>query len=134
MPANYNGARKRERDGASPIARRKSRLPDLLSSEEWCRLCSALQLSTRQAQILKWAFSDERDSAIAEHLGLSTHTIHTQRMRLFRKLGVTTMAQVISLAATIWFELNVTCHDTSHAPGCCRCSRQEHEHARASIA
>jgi DNA-binding CsgD family transcriptional regulator len=87
-----------------PYARR---LPDLLSAEQWEQLRAHLGLSVRQSQILKCAFHDERDSAIAARLGASEHTVHTQRIRLFRKLGVTSMAQAIAIAATRCFEMGI---------------------------
>jgi len=72
-----------------------------------------LDLSVRQGQILKCAFHDERDSVIAERLGLSEHTVHTQRKRLFRKLGVTSMVQAIAIAATCCFELGILAEERS---------------------
>ena len=88
----------------APISQR--RLPDLLSDDQWIELTGRLGLSTRQSQILHCAFYDERDCSIALRLGLSEHTVHTQRMRLFRKLGVTSMVQVVAVAASAWFDLS----------------------------
>jgi DNA-binding CsgD family transcriptional regulator len=76
-----------------------------MSPLEWNALASGLGLSARQSQILHCAFYDERDSSIAARLGLSEHTVHTQRMRFFRRLGVTSMVQVVAIAASPWFEL-----------------------------
>jgi DNA-binding NarL/FixJ family response regulator len=107
MRANDSSRYGGERSEESSSHRRAVRLPDLLSSDEWCRLSRALNLSQRQSEILRCAFSDERDSSIAERLGVSAHTIHTQRMRLFRKLHVASMTQAIAVAATTWFELTL---------------------------
>ncbi len=83
------------------------RLPDLLSAGQWHTLTMRLGLSTRQAQVLRYAFYDERDCAIAKSLGVSEHTVHTHRIRLFRKIGATSMSQAIAIAATSCFELGL---------------------------
>ena len=92
------------------------RLPDLLSSVQWTALTMRLGLSTRQAQVLRYAFYDERDSAIAKSLGVSEHTVHTYRIRLFRKLGATSMSQAIAIAATSCFELRLILEERSVSP------------------
>lgn len=76
------------------------RLPDLLSVTQWSAVVDSFGLSARQAQVLRLAFYDERDGVIAVRLRLSLHTVHTQRIRLFRKLGVVSMPQAIAPAAT----------------------------------
>ena len=88
----------RDRD----IPRPNERLPDLLTEPDWRKVVRALRLSGRQADILRFAFYDERDEAIAMRLGCSVHTIHTHRMRLFRRLGVSSMAQAIAVTASMF--------------------------------
>ena len=84
--------------GVSP----ETRFPDLLTECEWAAVMRYLGLSRQQGEIARCAFYDERDHAIAQRLGRSAHTIHTQRIRLFRKLSVTSMAQAISVIASAY--------------------------------
>lgn len=79
-------------------------IPDLLPEDEWSRLVQGLGLSPREADILRCAFYDERSIVIAKCLGLSVNTVHTYRDRLFRKLRVRSMAQVISLAFAVFVQ------------------------------
>jgi len=76
------------------------RFPDLVAASEWAKTAKLLGLSTQQAAILRSAFYDERDFAIAKRVGRSIHTVHTQRIRLFRKLGVSSMAQAIAVVTS----------------------------------
>jgi len=78
------------------------RFPDLLAEADWAAVMQSLGLSQQQGEIARCAFYDERDHAIAQRLGRSSHTIHTQRIRLFRKLSVTSMAQAISVIASAY--------------------------------
>lgn len=81
-------------------------VPELLSATEWARIVGALRLSPREAEIVGCAFYDERDCAIALILGISEHTVHTHRVRVFRKLGVGTTAQVFATVLTAHLALN----------------------------
>ena len=63
-----------------------ARAPDILSDAEWSAVASELCLSRREAQMVHQANYDESVSAIAERLGVSPHTVHTYRERLYRKL------------------------------------------------
>jgi hypothetical protein len=49
----------------------RDRLPDVLSEGEWTRLIRALQLSQREADVLRCAFYDERTDVMATRLNLS---------------------------------------------------------------
>ena len=76
------------------------RVPDIMSSAEWTQLMASLRLSPREADVIGCAFYDERDCAIAQRLGISQHTVHTHRARLFRKLGVRTTAQLFAVVVS----------------------------------
>ena len=94
-----------ERPRSGTVARgvlSETRFPDLLTECEWAAVMRYLGLSRQQGEIARCAFYDERDHAIAQRLGRSSHTIHTQRIRLFRKLSVTSMAQAISVIASAY--------------------------------
>lgn len=47
-----------------------------------------LRLSPRELQIVQGVFDDLKEAAIADRLGISSHTVHTHLERLYRKLGV----------------------------------------------
>lgn len=83
-------------------------VPELLSATQWSRIVCALKLSPREAEIVGCAFYDERDCAIALCLGISEHTVHTHRVRVFRKLGVRTTAQVFATILTAHLVLSAT--------------------------
>jgi DNA-binding CsgD family transcriptional regulator len=61
----------------------------LFSNETWRDLERSLRLSRRESQIVPSLLADEKESAIAAHLGISRHTVHTYTERLYRKMGVT---------------------------------------------
>lgn len=54
-----------------------------------------LRLSWRESQVLGRVLVGEGESAIAERLGLSGHTVHTYFERLYRKLGVASRSDLI---------------------------------------
>lgn len=85
---------------------RVANVPELLSATQWSRIVAALRLSPREAEIVGCAFYDERDCAIALCLGISEHTVHTHRGRVFRKLGVGTTAQVFAAVLTAHLAVN----------------------------
>ena len=60
----------------------------LFSNETWRDLERSLRLSRRESQIVPSLLADEKESAIAAHLGISRHTVHTYTERLYRKMGV----------------------------------------------
>lgn len=89
--------------------------PDVMTREQWSRLICTLRLSPREADVLRAAFYDERTTAIAKFLGLSRNTVHTYRDRLFRRLGVASMTQAISLAFGVYVE-QLTNESSSGSP------------------
>lgn len=84
---------------AAPIKRAQRRIPpggrDVLTNAEWTAVGISLRLSPRELQIVQAVFDDQKESAIADGLGISAHTVHTHLERLYRKVGArgrTTMA------------------------------------------
>ncbi len=77
---------------AEPLRRAFRRIPeggrDILSVPQWTALGLALRFSPRELQIVQAVFDDLKESAIADTLGISAHTVHTHLERLYRKLGV----------------------------------------------
>jgi DNA-binding CsgD family transcriptional regulator len=60
----------------------------LLCDRAWDDLQDRLRLSGRELQIIKAVFEGWPESAIAVHLGMSPHTVHTHMERLHHKLDV----------------------------------------------
>ena len=81
------------------------RLPDVLPAEQWTALSHELKLSAREADILRSACYDDRTEAIAKRLGLAPSTVHTYRDRLYRKLGVRSLASALGLAFAVFLVL-----------------------------
>jgi DNA-binding NarL/FixJ family response regulator len=67
----------------------------VFSSDIWDLLTRSLGLSQRESEIVQALFDDEKESAIADHLGISRHTVHTHIERLYRKLEVTSHAALV---------------------------------------
>jgi len=66
-----------------------------LSDEQITALASALRLSPRETEILRCLLRDEGRAAIAETLGISSHTVHAYLGRLYRKVNVRSRSQFI---------------------------------------
>ncbi len=67
----------------------------IFNENEWRALGSALHVSEREFQILRFVFDDQTKAQIAEVLEISAHTVHTYLGRLYRKLGVSSREQLI---------------------------------------
>lgn len=59
-----------------------------LTEEDWTVLSGTLRLSGRELDIIQGVFLGETESAIAEALGISPHTVHSYFDRVYRKLHV----------------------------------------------
>ena len=88
----------------SSVPRRRFRVRELgqrsgqsvvFSNEVWRRLARSLRLSKRESQIVSALFDDKKESAIATHLGISRHTVHTYTERLYRKMGVSSRVGLV---------------------------------------
>jgi len=83
-----------------------SRSPfDLLRDDEWVRLVDHLRMSPREAEIARCALQNQKVADVAAQLGLSPHTIHTYRERLFRKLGVRSASELVVVIFAAHVEL-----------------------------
>jgi DNA-binding NarL/FixJ family response regulator len=77
----------------------------IFSTDTWCLITRSLGLSQRESQIIQALFDDQKESVIADDLGISPHTVHTHLERLYRKVGVTSR---VALARRVFIEyLNV---------------------------
>ena len=59
--------------------------------------CSVSTLSPREKQIIGLLLRGCGSPQIALHLGISRHTVKDHRKRIFRKLGIGTLAQLFAL-------------------------------------
>lgn len=60
----------------------------ILNDCQWETVQRALQLSSRELDIVKCLFDDQTELGVAHELDISPHTVHTHLERLYRKLGV----------------------------------------------
>ena len=58
----------------------------VLSDDAWNAIAESLNLSQRETQIVQGVFDDLKDTAIAEELGISRHTVHTHIRRMYLEL------------------------------------------------
>lgn len=61
----------------------------------WHEVATALKLSPRELEIIRGVFDNLTDAAMAPSLGMSAHTVHSHMNRIFRKLNISTRAQLI---------------------------------------
>ena len=83
-----------------------ARVPDLLSADEWARLVRSLELTPREAEVLRAAFYVASRGAIARRVGISEDTVHGHCRHIFGKLRVGSIAQAISVALAAHLELS----------------------------
>ena len=74
----------------------------------WREIGCSLNLSGREAEIVRHLFDDHTESAIAARLGISVHTIHTHLDRLHRKLGVVDRVQLVLRITSEFLALTVS--------------------------
>jgi DNA-binding NarL/FixJ family response regulator len=74
-----------------PVHRDRSILPH----DAWEMIATSRRISDRELQIIQEIFDDRKESAIADDLMISVHTVHTHLERLYRKLGVSTRVGLV---------------------------------------
>ncbi|MBX3427913.1 MAG: helix-turn-helix transcriptional regulator [Pirellulales bacterium] len=67
----------------------------LYSSDEWNLISHRLALSQQELRIAQAVLDDAHEGAIAEALGISSHTVHTHLERLYRKLQVKSRVELV---------------------------------------
>jgi DNA-binding NarL/FixJ family response regulator len=67
----------------------------IFSPEAWTQIGRSLGLSGRELEIVRGAFDDKTEFAIAADLHISPSTIHTHVERLHHKLLITDRAQLL---------------------------------------
>lgn len=72
-------------------------IESIVKSETWDTMVRSLGLSRREAEIIERILTlDDDELSIAEHLKISSHTVHTHLERLYRKLQVSSRCQLVT--------------------------------------
>lgn len=76
--------------------RRPRQLPvsRFLTDEAWNAIAASFGLSPREYQVLRAVFADKKESAIAEELGISEHTVHSHVRHIHHKLNAVDKMQL----------------------------------------
>jgi DNA-binding CsgD family transcriptional regulator len=59
---------------------------DLFTAAEWSRLCAAMGLSAREAEVVRLILAGAGEQGVAFALGVSRGTVHTYLRRIYRKV------------------------------------------------
>jgi DNA-binding NarL/FixJ family response regulator len=68
---------------------------EVMSEQEWTELHSRLELSPRQAQIVRGVLHCKSDKEIARELDITLPTLRTHLARLFRKLDLNDRTELV---------------------------------------
>ena len=71
-------------------------------------IAAKLRLSARERQIVQAVINDEKELAIAWHLGISRHTVHTYLQRIYQKLDVASRVQLVVHILSEYIKLQAT--------------------------
>lgn len=96
----------------------------IFSEHAWVAIARSLKLSAREMQIVRGIFDDDTDLGIAQHLGISLHTVHTHVERLHHKLAITDRPQLLLRVLQEFLSLTVAGEHlpplcANHASRCC---------------
>jgi DNA-binding CsgD family transcriptional regulator len=95
----------------------------MLSEAAWAAVAGSLQLSRRHMEVVKGVFDSDKETAIADYLGISQHTVHTHLDRIYEKLGVGSRQELVQ--AILGEFLRLTADPGSEMPPICRCVGRE---------
>ncbi len=79
---------------------------EIFSIAQWNELAEILALSPRELQIVRGVFDDGKEITIAQHLGISPHTVHTYLERIYRKLAVNSRVQLVVRVVAVALQLD----------------------------
>jgi len=79
----------------NPNSRRKLKGASLLTDHAWQEIAHTLGITQRELQMVQSVFDNLPEAAIARRFRISAHTVHTHLNRLFKKLTVTTRAELV---------------------------------------
>jgi len=94
--------------GTAPAGKLGEHLRVTLPEHVWVSMAVDLSLSRRELQIVQLVCRDDSEEDIASALGISRHTVHTYLDRLYRKLGVGSRAQLISVLFAAYVKMSPT--------------------------
>ncbi len=66
-----------------------------LTAGTWRSIAGALSLSARELQFVQGVFRGDSERMIADHLGISRHTVHTYSDRVYRKLHISGRTELV---------------------------------------
>ena len=113
---------RRDQTGKGDTGRR---VASLLNDHAWAEIARTLGITRRELQIVQGVFDNLPKAGIAGRLHIPEHTVHTHLNRLFKKLEVTTradlvlriMEQLITLTLSETSSLSPICRH--YSGGCC---------------
>lgn len=76
------------RQAAAPLAPVSAIGRRLMDAPTWKNLAGSLHLSPRELEVVQGVFDEGTEREIANHLGISHHTVHMYIERIYRKLGL----------------------------------------------
>jgi len=101
----------RDVSAPEPATRPQPRAPtrpfDVLPAGEWSSLMTSLGLSSREADLVRHACHGRSVAETAQAIGISEHTIHTYRDRLYRKLGARSLSEVVAIVFAAYVTLSL---------------------------
>lgn len=89
----------------------------MLSEVAWRAIADSLGLSQRQIEILRGVFDGRKETAIADDLGISSHTVHTHMERIYHKLDINGRLELVQFIIAEF--LRLTADPTNNAPPIC---------------
>ena len=92
----------------------------MFSLRAWDEIACNLRLSGRELEIVRGIFDDLTESAIAERLQISSHTVHSHLERLYHKLGVTGRVKLLLRVIETYLAL-IQSSDSLLPPLCAQC-------------
>jgi DNA-binding NarL/FixJ family response regulator len=78
-----------------------------LTARQWCALAASLSLSPRESQVAQLIVTGLSEKEISITLGISHRTVHAHVERLYRRVGVHSLAELVLRI----FRAFVQCHE-----------------------
>jgi DNA-binding CsgD family transcriptional regulator len=88
----------------------------MLCDQAWGGVQARLGLSGRELQIIKAVFDGRPERAIAVHLGISPHTVHTHMERLYHKLAVSDRVGLVLHVLSAYLPMRDSIFVTTRGP------------------
>lgn len=92
----------REITGSEPHT---SAAAELFPGVDWAQISAWLRLSRRESEVLRHAINGDNNLAIGRRLGISESTVHADRDRLYRKLGVDSLARAVVIVFSAYLSI-----------------------------